>query len=584
MAGGVDLPRITDAPYFLTLHPYAFFWLRLQREATSITLRPAPPPDLEPDEAPLFVGPEWWTLFDGSIRHLLETTRLARFLKRQSWFVTRPAALTRVVVKDWGVLASGDEPVFLIVLSAAFADGHAADYALPVVATPGDRAEEIARHTPDAVIARLAGARKGVLHARLDGAAGRRLLRMISGRDELSLHHGRLRGSRLATFERLALPERIEDLAPAPFDDEQFRSSAAFGERLLLKNVRRLWPGPSPEREVAEWLAEGQESARLPALIGVVEYVGPSSAPATVALAHAYVPNQRDGWRHAIDDLGRFFDAALTHGEAPAATHDLAALWNAGVPAAAKETVGGYLTSAAVLGRRAAELHALFAGDRATRAFGTGVLDRDGITRLGVRATAAWDRARAALTAVAPEAQSAAQALLARHEQIVTTIGAATDTRVAGARLIRTHGTLDLAHTLIYEGDFSFIGFAGSATRSIEWRRELRSPLEDVATMMKSFHAAASRDARAALRRAPQQGDRLSAWARCWTAWTVASFCAAYREAVTSTAFLPADNDAIVNLLRLFLIEQAADQIEESAAGHPAWLPVPIGAVTDALR
>jgi maltose alpha-D-glucosyltransferase/alpha-amylase len=98
MTGGVDLPRITDAPYFLTLGPHGFFWLLLQRDA--------PPPldgrlptivaEPDPERVPLLVGPEWHTLLDGSIRHLLERRYLPGFLRRQPWFARSPRALMRV--------------------------------------------------------------------------------------------------------------------------------------------------------------------------------------------------------------------------------------------------------------------------------------------------------------------------------------------------------------------------------------------------------------------------------------------------------------------------------------------------------
>ena len=32
MLGGVRFPRIGELPYFVTLHPYAFYWFKLVRE------------------------------------------------------------------------------------------------------------------------------------------------------------------------------------------------------------------------------------------------------------------------------------------------------------------------------------------------------------------------------------------------------------------------------------------------------------------------------------------------------------------------------------------------------------------------
>ena len=59
MSGGTQLPRITEAPYFLTLGPHGFYWLALQRPGASAPDAPAAGPIGAPAQLPLLLGPDW---------------------------------------------------------------------------------------------------------------------------------------------------------------------------------------------------------------------------------------------------------------------------------------------------------------------------------------------------------------------------------------------------------------------------------------------------------------------------------------------------------------------------------------------
>jgi maltose alpha-D-glucosyltransferase/alpha-amylase len=587
MSGGVELPRITDAPYPLTLAHHGFYWLRLQREApTAATLRAVPSLEMEPEQSPLLVGPEWWKMLDGSIRHLLEARYLIAFLKRQPWFEVRRATLSKVEIADWLAVESGEEAVFITVIAATFADGDVARYLVPLVATPADQAGAIAHETPEAIVVRLAGARQGLLHARLDGAAGRLLLRWIAAGTGLPMRRGTLQATRRPGFAALGLPDQIDALTPEPFDAEKFHSSAAFGERVMLKAVRRVWPGLSSEVELLEFLA-ASDLHRTPIAAGTIDYVD-STQKATVVILSGYVAHQSDGWGHALAELARFFDLALTLGNAPVAPHDMRAPALSVGPEAAYESVGSYLKTATVLGRRSAELHLALANERAIQAFGAATVDAGGAAMLSERVVGSWERCRAAVDAAAmatlSEGTRAQLAdLLARHDDVVAAIQAEAVAASADLTLTRIHGSLDLAHVLLHEGDFTFIGLEDDGTHSVERRRRLSSPLEDVATMTRSFHAAAQVALGTRTAMTPPLAERLAGWTRWWTVWVSTQFLAGYREVAGGVPFAPKQEDAFVALVRLFMLEQAFFEICFSLVTRPAWVGIPLTMVGDLL-
>ena len=89
-----------------------------------------------------------------------------------------------------------------------------------------------------------------------------------------------------------------------------------YGDRLIVKLFRRLEPGINPDFEIGRQLTEQVRFKRVPAVAGALEYAGPGDEPGTLAMMQEFVESQADGWAHATDEIGRFFDQV--EGETPA--------------------------------------------------------------------------------------------------------------------------------------------------------------------------------------------------------------------------------------------------------------------------
>jgi maltokinase len=92
-----------------------------------------------------------------------------------------------------------------------------------------------------------------------------------------------------------------EDAVVRPIGVEQSNSSLVFGSELVLKVFRRLEPGINPELEMLRFLT-AREFPNIAPLRGWYEYDGRSFA-ATLGVAQEFLPDARDGWELALEQI-----------------------------------------------------------------------------------------------------------------------------------------------------------------------------------------------------------------------------------------------------------------------------------------
>mgnify|MGYP003693779249 FL=1 len=258
MNGLTEFPRIGEAPYFLTLGPHASYWFTLQRDSMQVTARAAaaaPDPNaaiLESMPA-LLVGADWQNLLDGGTRTVLERQALGPFLERQRWFAGKSRGIRQARFTDWARLRHGATPSFLAIASVEYSDRRTESYFAPLALLDGESADAILRTAPASVLARVTGARKGVIvDGFLDDDTCERLLALVERPAEIPTAHGIVGGiGGVPEARSRALPPDM----PAPRrwvrETADRANSVAFVEdRQVLKVFRRIEPTPNPEFEI----------------------------------------------------------------------------------------------------------------------------------------------------------------------------------------------------------------------------------------------------------------------------------------------------------------------------------------------
>ena len=576
--GRTSFPPIGDLPYFLTLGPHGFYWFLLTPRRAALPERTHPILEVEGD---------WHALLEEDAVEALEEI-LPEYLAARRWFGSKARTMKGVEIVEQIPFAYADETAVLTVVECTYTDGEADRYLLPLAfATDGLR-HSIAEASPHAVIAELrlmANDEKtgdGILFdAVADDRFSAALLAFASDRRTRRGQHGTLIASRTRKFASLLASDH--PLVPQPVRREQSNTSIVFGDRLMLKLFRRVGEGINPDVEVERFLTEDAKFPHTPDVAAVFEYKRPKQETTVIGFLQQLVPNEGDAWTYTVDAIGQYFEQILTHPDRPALAseplrHPLD-LRGAAPPAPVDILLHQYLQRARLLGQRTAELHVALASrpdnpDFAPEAFttyyqrelyqGARTLARQALTSLRTHArdvTDEGDRARVR------ELIRSEDALLARFKRIV-------NHKLSGRR-IRCHGDYHLAQVLYTGRDFVIIDFEGEPGRAMSERRFKRSPLRDVAGMLRSFDYAASY----ALRSGRVRADdirQLRPAADLWVQWVQAAFLDEYLTTIAPANLLPRVDRDLRLLLDFSLLDKAVYELGYELNNRPAWVHVPL--------
>jgi len=461
-------------------------------------------------------------LQDVDIEQLVDDESLRDWIQRQRWYASKSRSVTGIDIVEDVVLR--EEPALVLALAQTrFATGTHELYQLPLELWPADRADDT---VPSELITRIED--WGVYDALADPRQVHELLRRIAASDEIETDEGRF------TFQRVDGMVELPDRPSARLMGvEQSNSSVVFEEGLVLKAFRKLEPGVNPELEMLRFLTlHGFE--HIAPLRGWYEYEGQALA-ATLGVVQSFLPDAVGGWELALDEISPAPEAFLTRlgslGEVTAEMHNVLAS-DAGDPAFSPE-------------QPSQEALALL----------TATVDED-IERIFVRLP---DDERVA--PITGRGQDVRERLAARSQ-----VG-------SGGRVIRTHGDYHLGQTLSTPRGWVIIDFEGEPGRALPERRQKRSPLRDVASMLRSFAYATSAVELLRGREAPagfeqQARDR---------------FLARYLERVDLT-LLPSGEAQIVNLLSIYELEKAIYELQYELNNRPDWVAIPVAGIRRLLE
>ena len=149
--------------------------------------------------------------------------------------------------------------------------------------------------------------------------------------------------------------------------------------------------------------------------------------------------------------------------------------------------------------------------------------------------------------------------------------------KVLGGQRQRIHGDYHLGQVLYTGNDFSIIDYEGEPSRPLSERKIKRSPLRDVAGMLRSFDYAVQTALRDQLKRGMDQANeaRAQAFGRYWYAWVSAAYLSSYVSLATANGTIAKDSNEVAMMLDVWMIGKAVYELGYELNNRPDWLEVP---------
>jgi trehalose synthase-fused probable maltokinase len=449
----------------------------------------------------------------------IDEAALTEWLLERRWFGSKARDLAQLNVLDVVAIHDGPPALAVALVEARFPGGTHDVYQLVL----GMRSEGFG----DAVVAELGGIT--VYDAFADPGACDLLGGLLREGAEIHGEHARVEFHWLQGVSPPRAGASVRSMGA-----EQSNTSIVFDEALVLKAFRRVEAGDNPELEMLRFLSD-KGFPNIAPLGGWYQYEG-ELMDATLGVVQRFVPDARDGWELALSELETDPERFVTR------LRDLGA----------------------VIGR----MHTVLGSDPADPAFAPEEPSDESLALLTATIDEEIERLFLELPdsdAVAPIAGHAAE--VRDRLQLASHVG-------ARGRLIRHHGDLHLGQTMLAgDGTWVILDFEGEPARPLLERRRKRSPLRDVAGMLRSFAYAASASDLQHGRPAPEG----------WEERAREAFLAGYLETV-DPALLPPGEAPTRTLLSIFELEKAVYELRYELNNRPDWVSIPVAGIARLLE
>jgi maltokinase len=444
---------------------------------------------------------------------------LAGWVTAQRWFSSKLRDVHEFRVLDLVALESEDPVVAIAIAEARFGSGRHEVYQVPIAV------RQLSSGWDQGVIYR--GDEHLVYDALVDEAASAALAAQFAAGATIERPAGCLRFH----WDAGAAPP-----SPAPatraMGAEQSNTSLVLDERLALKVFRRLQPGINPELEMLRFLA-AQGFSQIAELAGWCVYTG-ELMDATLGVVQRYISGARDGWEVALD--------AMAAGDR------------------------SFLDRLGELGSATGAMHATLASVAEDPDFAPEEPTLETLSLLVATIDEQIERTFDDL----PDLPALA-AIAGRGEEVRDHLKSLGQIGVRG-RLIRIHGDYHLGQTIYGPDGWVILDFEGEPARPLLERRRKRSPLRDVAGMLRSFAYAA----------AAVEFLRGAHVPEGWEEEARTRFLDGYM-ATADPATLPIGEASIEKMLAILELERAMYELAYDLNNRPDWVPIAVTSITRLL-
>jgi maltose alpha-D-glucosyltransferase/alpha-amylase len=504
------------------------------------------------------------------------------------WFGGKGRAIESIKIIKHARIPMQDDYALILLIEVYYDSGLPETYQLPVAFGKGEFGNKIAENCPQSVICRLRiGAEDGILYDAIYGYDFQHVVfYKMSQNQSISL-----KNSKIDFYGNKNLKKHIQEhskIQPRVLSAEQSNSSIIYDNRYFLKIYRKVDRAINPDLEIVQFLTEHAKFKNVPPFVGAVEWKY-ENAGMVLALMQEVVENSGDAWTYMLDRLDHFNERILSDKEAKSLPelvgNILAPVGYEDMPEEMKGLLEGPVAERAhLLGIRTGEMHLALASGADFPNFAPEPYSLHyqrslyaGLQSL-VRGT--FSNQSRNLSKLPAEMKQEAEHVLGLKDEILQVFKNIYKKKIDVVK-IRIHGDYHLGQVLFTGKDFVITDFEGEPARSYSERRLKRSPLRDVAGMIRSFHYAAYGGLFLDNQIRKEDISRLEPYAEQWYHYMSGFFMKAYMETVKGSGFIPKSKDDLNTLMTTFLLEKAIYELNYELNNRPDWLVIPLRGIKE---
>ncbi len=573
-------PRITEDSYLFTMSPHGYYWFSLEKEKGQAG----------ETKTPSMAIKSWADLTENKNQKRLETKVIPSYLNSRSWFEGKSRVIQSISIANKKNFPVKNLPVTLFIAEVVYNDGLPESYQLPLAFMPLEKEEQIRDIPKKGILANLTvGKEEGILFDAVFSENYRNTLlenikkgkKVNSGNETLEFSKGK---------EKIKL--KTESFNSRILETEQNNTSIIYDNKYLLKLYRRLDSTINPDLEITKYLSETAQFKNAPKFVGSISYHTAIRNNVILGMAQDLEANHSNAWEYTKDALHRYIDNVLTrHKEVKLnqSNYNLTEpIDYSEIPEDMKMLMGNIFPERiALLGQRSVEMHQALASHPGTKDFEHEDFSlhyqRSLFSSLQSLTRSTFENLEKNLNDLPEAIKEEAQEVLDMRNEVLECFKRVFDHKIPTLK-IRTHGDFHLNQVLWTGKDFMIKNYEGEPARPFSERRLKRSPLRDVAAMIRSFHYAAYSSIMEHEYDKLRKDSGLEKWAESWYYYITRLFLHGYFENMGENNFIPKDKEDYNILLDTFLLEKAVYELNYELNNRPDWVLIPIRGIRSIIE
>lgn len=569
-------PAVTEQEtYFFTLAPHDYQWFVLEKTAARVAA---------PLQLPELHIALWGQILSNNTRERLETKVLPDYLLRTDWFEEKRVTMRGVSILNQAPLMLPVGSAYILLVEVTYERGLPEIFQLVIAFADELQAALLLHSCPQAVLANLhLGHESGVL---CDGLylpdVQQALLQKLTQNDRHAEGNLVLQSKPLLmdyVRQHSAIKSKLVASGPA-------YASIIYDHCYILKVYRKVDLTINPDAEMTQFLSEQADFSNVPPFAGMIEMLA-SGEPIMLAVMQKLVAQHGDGKQYVLERINNFIERILARNSmqlAEALNATLGTLSQpvsfTSLPPEAQELLGHRAAQQVrLLGERIGAMHQALASNTTLTDFAPEEFSlhyqRSLYAGFQSLVRESYQTQKRNLQRLPDNVRQDVEQILGRKEEVLALFKRIYSKKLVSTK-IRIHGDLQLDKILLTGKDIAIQDFGGDPGRSYSERRLKRSPLRDVASMIRSFYYVGYEGFLQNNQVTAEDTIPLLPYAIFWAQCMSNFFMEAYLETVRGSSFIPDDANDLQMMLETYLLEKAISDLNSELSHRPDWVRVPL--------